>query len=275
MNTNCLSKIRSYYPRFSDKEKIIADYILENSGKIIHCSINEVAEDLKVAEATVFRFCKRIGYKGYQAMKIALASESMTAVQPASELINDGENITEKIFKSNIRSLANTLQINECASVEKAAECILFAKRVSFYGAAGSSAIAMDAFQKFISAGFHAYSFMDSHSQSMFASHLDSQDTAVVISHSGSDKESLKILDAALEKGAKTIAITGFPNSPLARRAHVSLCTSSEETEYRPEDLASLIIQLSLIDALYVNVMVKRREIPRLPASREKATSRA
>ncbi|WP_419882491.1 MurR/RpiR family transcriptional regulator [Peribacillus sp. B-H-3] len=274
MNTNCLSKIRSYYPRFSDKEKIIADYILENSGKIIHCSINEVAEDLKVAEATVFRFCKRIGYKGYQAMKIALASESMTAIQPASELMND-ENITEKIFKSNIRSLANTLQINECASVEKAAECILFAKRISFYGAAGSSAIAMDAFQKFISAGFHAYSFMDTHFQSMFASQLDSQDTAVIISHSGSDKESLKILDAALEKGAKTIVITGFPNSPLARRAHVSLCTSSEETEYRPEDLASLITQLSLIDALYVNVMVKRREISRLPASREKATSRA
>ncbi|NRG33637.1 MurR/RpiR family transcriptional regulator, partial [Bacillus circulans] len=49
MAQNCLGKIRSYYARLSEKEKKIADYILVNPEKIIHSTINELAEDLGVA----------------------------------------------------------------------------------------------------------------------------------------------------------------------------------------------------------------------------------
>ncbi|MES8790479.1 hypothetical protein U6O01_12330, partial [Cutibacterium acnes] len=75
MSKNCLGQIRSHYARLSEKEKKIADYILNNPENIIHSTINDVAEDLNVADATVFRFCKRIGFKGFQAMKITLAAE--------------------------------------------------------------------------------------------------------------------------------------------------------------------------------------------------------
>ena len=57
MTQNCLGKIRSHYARFSEKEKKIANYILEQPEQIIHSTINEVADDLNVADATVFRFC--------------------------------------------------------------------------------------------------------------------------------------------------------------------------------------------------------------------------
>jgi len=106
--TNSLGKIRSYYARLSDKEKKIADYILKNPKHIIHSTITEVAEDLNVADATVFRFCKRIGFKGYQALKIALATEIMTPIQQIHEEINEKDDeitIANKIFQSNIRTL--------------------------------------------------------------------------------------------------------------------------------------------------------------------------
>ncbi|MFT7791491.1 UNVERIFIED_CONTAM: MurR/RpiR family transcriptional regulator, partial [Escherichia coli] len=105
MAQNCLGKIRSYYARLSEKEKKIADYILENPEKIIHSTINELAEDLGVADATVFRFCKRIGFKGYQAMKIALASEVIEPIQQIHEEISENDSVktvTEKVFKSNV-----------------------------------------------------------------------------------------------------------------------------------------------------------------------------
>ncbi|MFC3885456.1 MurR/RpiR family transcriptional regulator [Bacillus songklensis] len=263
MTTSCLGKIRSYYARLSEKEKKIADYILENPERIIHSTINTVAEDLNVADATVFRFCKRIGFKGYQAMKIALASEIMTPIQQIHEEINEQDNektVTEKIFKSNIRTLENTLQILDSSSIKKAVELLLHAQRIEFYGTGGSAVIAMDAYHKFIRAGMKAFVFSDSHFQLMSASQLTEHDVAVVISHSGTNKDTLRILKTAKANGAKTIGMTSFPKSPIGQNVDVALYTISEETEYRSEALASRIGQLSLIDALYVNIAILNKE---------------
>jgi len=264
MAQNCLGKIRSYYARLSEKETKIADYILENPEKIIHSTINELAEDLGVADATVFRFCKRIGFKGYQAMKIALASEVIEPIQQIHEEISENDSVktvTEKVFKSNVRTLENTLEILNGHSIEKAVEFLLQANRVEFYGTGGSAVIAMDAFHKFVRTGIKAFSFVDSHFQLMSSSQLSENDVAVIISHSGTNKDTINIMKTAKNNGAKTIGITGYPKSPIAQNADVALFTSSEETEYRSEALSSRIGQLSLIDALYVNVMISNKNV--------------
>jgi RpiR family transcriptional regulator, carbohydrate utilization regulator len=263
MTPSCLGKIRSYYARLSEKEKKIANYILDNPDKIIYSTINEVADDLSIADATVFRFCKRIGYKGYQAMKIALASEIITPNKDIHEEISDQDNektISEKVFKSNIRTLENMLQILDFDSLQKAVELIQHADRVEFYGTGGSVVIAMDAFHKFIGTGVKAFAFPDSHFQLISASQLSKNDVAVVISHSGTNNATINILNTAIESGAKTIGITSFPKSPISQNVDVALFTSSDETEFRSEALASRIAQLSLIDALYVNVMVLNKD---------------
>lgn len=262
MNQSCLGKIRSYYARFSEKEKKIADYILNHPDKIIHSTINEVSEDLNVADATVFRFCKRIGFKGYQAMKIALASEIIEPIQQIHEEISDQDSekiITEKVFRSNIRTLENTLQILGDHALEKAIDMLLQADRVNIFGTGGSAVIAMDAFHKFIRTGIKVFSFLDSHFQLMAASQLTKNDVALVISHPGTNKDTINILNTAIGQGAKTIGITSFPKSPIGQKVDVALFTSSEETEYRSEALASRIAQLSLIDALYVNLMIQNQ----------------
>lgn len=266
MATNCIGKIRSYYAKLSEKEKRIADYILNNPENIIHNTINEVAEDLNVADATVFRFCKRIGFKGYQAMKIALASEIINPIQQIHEEIlenDDEKTISEKAFQSNIRTLENTLHILDQASIKKAIEFLLKADRVEFYGTGGSSVIAMDGFHKFVRTGIKAFAFIDSHFQLMSASQLTEKDAAIAISHSGTNKDTISILKTAKKNGAKTIAITSYPKSPIAQIADVALYTSSDEIEFRSEALSSRIAQLSLIDALYVNIMVANKEASR------------
>lgn len=263
MSQNCLRKIRSHYARLSEKEKKIANYILEDPEKIVHNTINEVAVDLNVADATVFRFCKTIGFKGYQAMKIALASEIMTPIQQIHEDISEQDNektVAEKVFNSNIRTLENTLQIIDGESMSKAVDMLIKANNVELYGTGGSAVIAMDAFHKFLRTGIKAFSFIDSHFQLMSASQLNENDVAVVISHSGANKDTINILKMAKKNGVKTIGITGFPKSFIGQNVDVALYTSAEETEYRSEALSSRIAQLSLIDALYVNLMISNKD---------------
>lgn len=263
MSKNCLGQIRSHYARLSEKEKKIADYILNNPENIIHSTINDVAEDLNVADATVFRFCKRIGFKGFQAMKIALAAEIIEPIQQIHEEISESDDertVMEKVFQSNINTLKSTLNLIDETAIEQAVDLLLKAGRVDFYGTGGSAVIAMDAYHKFIRTGIKVFTFMDSHFQILSASQLTKHDVAVVISHSGTNKDTMNILKTAKRNGAKIIGITGYPKSPLAQNSDVVLYTSSEETEYRSEALSSRIAQLSLIDALYVNVMKLNKE---------------
>lgn len=257
MTLNCLGSIRSNYAKFSEKEKKIADYILEKPETIIHRTINEVADDLNIADATVFRFSKRIGFKGFQAMKIALASEIMTPIRTIHEEVTMKDNektLTEKIFKSNIRTLQNTLQIVDHNKIKTAIDFILQAKRVEVFGTDGSAIIAMDAFSKLARAGIRASSHMETHYQLLSASHLTEEDTAIIISHSGSNKETMNILKTIHETGAKTIGITGFSKSPISLNVDLALYTNTEEIEYLSMGFESQIAQISMIDALCLNI---------------------
>lgn len=258
MSQNCLAKIRSYYPRLSDKEKRIADYILEYPSDFIHQTISQVAENLRIAEATVFRFCKRVGFKGYQDMKIALASETMSLVEELHEQVtetDDEKTIVQKVFQANIKTLEHTIELLQEPSLKKAIDYLVDANHIHFYGVGGSAITALDAYHKFVYSGLKAFSFMDAHFQEISAAQLRASDVAVIISHTGTNPDMLNIFQTAKNNGAKTIGITSFPKSPLSQKCDVALFTTAVETKYRSEALASRIAQQSLIDALLVNIM--------------------
>jgi RpiR family transcriptional regulator, carbohydrate utilization regulator len=89
---------------------------------------------------------------------------------------------------------------------------------------------------------------------------LTEKDVAVLISHSGTTKDTLDVMEVAKENGATTIGITNFAKSPLSQNVDIAFFTVSEETDYRTEAFASRIAQLRVIDTLYVNVMIARKE---------------
>ncbi|WP_214744442.1 MurR/RpiR family transcriptional regulator [Exiguobacterium sp. s189] len=263
---NGTARIRGAYSTLSKKEQRIADYILKQPEQIIHHTINQVADDLDVAESTVFRFCQRVGFKGYQALKIALASDVVAPLQDIHEDITETDTaleIAEKIFSTNGKTIESTRQILEGDSLEKTVELFLGARRIEFFGSGGSAVVALDAYHKFVRSGLQVSAILESHMQLMSASQLTTDDVAVVISHSGASKETLDIAKLLKEKGVPTIAITNYAKSPLSKIADVSLYTVSQETAFRSEALASRIAELSLIDALFTAVMMRRGEAGR------------
>lgn len=260
---SCLTRIKSMYSMFSEKEKKIADYILDDPQEIIHSTINQVADDLDIADATVFRFCKRIGFKGYQAMKISLASEIVSPIQDIHEAITEDDDevmVTEKVFNSNIQSLNDSLHLINKENIIQAVEAVLKSPKVDFYGSGGSGIVALDAHHKFLRSGITTAAYQDTHLQLLSAAQLTYEDTVFLISHSGTNKDLLEILDVVKETGATTIGITNYAKTPLAEKVDIPLYTTSKETLYRSEALSSRIAQLSLIDAIFVNIMIKREK---------------
>ncbi|RSL32093.1 MurR/RpiR family transcriptional regulator [Salibacterium salarium] len=263
-NKQCIPRIQALYSQMSEKEKRIADYIMEDPNRIVHSTINQISDDLDIADATVFRFCKRLGFKGYQAMKIALASENTsTTLKDIHETIQEEDNnqaVIEKVFQSNIRTIEDTLQLVDPSQFERAVDAMLQARRTEFYGTGGSGVIANDAHHKFMRTGLETAAYQDAHFQLMAASLLTADDVAFFISHSGANQDTLLSLETAKEKGATTICITSVQKSPLSKQADIALHTASQETDYRSEALSSRLAQLSIFDALYVSVSMQRKD---------------
>ncbi|RPF54312.1 MurR/RpiR family transcriptional regulator [Aquisalibacillus elongatus] len=258
-----LNLIRGSMSQFSDKEQKIARYILRNPQLIIHTTINQVADDLDIAEATVFRFCRRLGFKGYQALKIALASEVVETVVDIHEEISEDDSpieVTDKVFHSNIKAIERTNEIQNEESIKTVIDKLTETKNVYFYGNGGSGIVAQDAQHKFIRLGINAHAYMDSHLQLMSASQLNNQCVAFFISHTGANVDILDVVEVAKEKGAFTIAITNYAKSPLSKAVDIALYTLSDETKYRTEAISSRIAELSIIDALYVNYHIQNLE---------------
>ncbi|SDJ37046.1 MurR/RpiR family transcriptional regulator [Salimicrobium halophilum] len=260
---HCLIRIRSEYPQFTQTERKVADYILEHPERIVKGTINEVADEIGIAVSTVFRFCKTMGFKGYQDMKIELASELVGSEKEELEGIletDDEAKVTEKVFRSNIRTMEETLEVLDAEEMARAVGLFLEAEKIEFYGCGGSNIVAQDAYHKMLRTGLPVFSQPDTHMQMMSASQMKETDVAVLISQSGSTKDVLDMLHILKSNNVPVVAITNFAKSPLRERADVVLSTVAEEADYRPQMLSAAMSQMSVIDALYVNVLVKRKE---------------
>lgn len=96
-NSSCISRINEKYESQTATvaERKIALYIKENMDKALHCTLLELAEQIGVSDASVVRFCKSIGYKGFQEFKICAAME----------LIPSGQQYHPKLQKATLSAI--------------------------------------------------------------------------------------------------------------------------------------------------------------------------
>lgn len=244
------------------KDKVVYDFILANEAEMIHMSISEVAERCKVSEATLVRISQKLGYKGFQALKISVAQAQVEPILQFHEDLSQNDSsqsIAKKIFYSYCQTLMDTLEVLDTSSLEKAANAIHNASRVFFIGAGGSENVAMDAVNKLLRIGIISTTFEDYNMQQMLSSVVKPDDVVIAISHSGATISTINALALAKERGAFCISVTNIGKSPIEKYCDVCLYTSSRETFFKSEALSSRIAQLTLIDTL-VTIISFRNE---------------
>lgn len=253
-----LHKIRNLYSLMGPAERKIADYILADTQGIISCSVSELAQKCGCGDATVVRFSRRLGFDGFQALKIGIAGEIGSTSSVGSEIKKDDSCFD--IFKKRINDISMSLNMTESVldsdNLERAAQLIMKARRIAVFGLGNSAAIAMDAAHKFLRLGLDAQSCTDNHMQAIIASHLDRQSVAIGISHSGSSKDIVDALRLSKIGGATTICLTNFGSSPIIDASDIALFTMSEETKHSILGMSSRISQLTIFDAIYTYIVI-------------------
>jgi len=139
-------------------------------------------------------------------------------------------------------------------TLAETAKVIARSVRVDVYGSGASGVVAADLQQKLHRIGCLAFAWSDPHIALTSAALLGPKDVAIGISHSGTTRETIESIAMAKANGARTVAITNFPLSPLAQAVDLVLTTAARETALRSGATASRIAALTVVDCLYIAV---------------------
>ena len=257
MQKNINMLIKSYYDNLNGTSKDIADYLLKHPQTSSALTITDLARETSSSISSISRFAKKLGFNNFQELKINLltstnekkeANNLFQEINPSDSL----KDMAKKIFTSNISALNATIDTISQKQLENALEIITQKTSIAFFGLGASAIVALDGYHKFLRSDKTPLFANDYHMQLMMATTLKANSCAVIISHSGENKDALRIAQKLKEKNIATIGITSYGNSSLTKIVDVTLLSISEETNYQDEALHAIIAQISLIDTLFV-----------------------
>lgn len=270
LESSLLREIQLTYNQLTKTEKKIADYVMNHANEILFMSITDLADSCKVADASVHRFCRTIGIKGYQEFKMKLSlSIGTTRMQEKLEnhhecLENPLELEMKNILQNSISVLEETRKILEVNELEKTIHLIENSKNVYFLGIGDSLLSAKEARNKFLRVTNKVSYIEDPHMQAMVASMANEGDLFIVISYSGSTKDNIYVANIAHNAGAKVVVISRFKKSPLATYADVLLLCGSNEGPLDGGSLGTKMSQLYIIDVLYKEYYRRNIEVAQI-----------
>ena len=251
--SGALIRLRGIYPSLKTALRKVADVILRQPEMAIYASVNELAAVAGVSEATVMRFCRTLGFKGFQDFKISLAREMVIPAARHHEATVEGEagGAVRKVFQTNGAALEDTLEIVKVEAMQEAAQLLLHARQIMVIGVGGSESAVKYTGNRLLLLGLKAFIFTDFYLMLLAASLLSQEDVVLAISNLGTTREILETVDIARERKARVIGITNNSLSPLARSSSPALITASREMTIPEEAVASLVCQITLLDALF------------------------
>lgn len=273
--------IKNTYSQLGVSLKRIADLALEHPQELSAMNIKEIATACEVSIGSVTRFIKILGYKNFKAFQLELTrglSDSGytgststlpldTSISFSYELENtpiSTEEISKKVFQSNIQMLMETMQSIDYETLEMVTNMILSARNLVFLGAGRSHIVAESARTRFYRLGLNAFSYWDAHEQIVASTLATPDDLVIGISNYGHSASVVNGLTITRRKGVKTIGITSVQNSPITAAAQYNLVTifNHKNLEFQPTKLAyepasENITQMVVIDCLYMNVVAR------------------
>jgi RpiR family transcriptional regulator, repressor of rpiB and als operon len=249
-------RIRMMLPEMTPSEVRITEILLRGTSEDA-LPLKALAEQADVSEAMVVKTAKRLGFPGYRELRAALeAYKSQPTVDMHEEILREDSvtTIVQKVFRTSIQALEETLAILDMKAFERAAQAIYKANQIDFYGLGGSAQIARDVSHKFLRIGVRTSVFDDTHMMAMSAALLKDGDVVVAFSHSGRTTAILDAVQIARKNGATIIAVSNYEASPLTERSDILLCSTAQGSFLTSENAAARIAQLNIMDAIFIAV---------------------
>jgi len=132
--------ISEYFNQLTKSEKRIANYLRKNQEESAFLSAGELANRLKLSEATMVRFARNIGFDSYPAMRAVLQENFRRRVTHSARLrgrlddLREAGDIFERLVVSEIDYMSQALETVDRQALRRAVELLRSRKRIFVFG---------------------------------------------------------------------------------------------------------------------------------------------
>lgn len=250
-----LTRIRVLSPSLGVADSKVAHAVLELGTDACYRSISEVASAAGVAESTVVRASKRLGFTGFQDLKLAVArGAGVPARRRAEEPVGTPPELLATVLAATATVIEEALTTVDLGAFGRLVDLLAMSGTVLVAGIGGSSPVAQDAAYRLRSIGLRVDAPVDVQAQQVAARLLTARDVCLALSHSGATRATLDCVRDARRAGATAAAITSFDRSPLTGAVDLVLIAGGRGSPHRTDAMASRFSHLALLDALYAGV---------------------
>lgn len=271
-----LAGIRRLRDALSPAEQRVADHVLAQPRSALGASTAEIARVARVSQPTVVRFCRTVGCEGVSDFKLRLGS-ALSAARPLNHTPVTREDgaieLGAKLIDNTVSALLQQREHLGADALARAIELLDGAARIEVFAVGAYRSVADDAALRLLHLGLACSAATDPVSQLARAGTLGPGQVALMIGGGGVAEELLAAAEAARAAGAAVLAVTA-PQSPLARRADLTLVVPPPEDPPDLLPMAGRMLLLMVVDTLATGLAMRRPRAGTLPRAASAALER-
>lgn len=249
-------------------ESEIASYILNNKDAVTKLKIQELADILFISKSAIHRFVKKIGFNGFNDLKVSIAKENADLLENNSyinvnypfQAKDNPRQIAFKLLELYEKAIKDTFEYVDLDQIKAVSQLIDSADVIDVYTHAHNSNIAENFQDKMLTIGKSVNCPSSFYNQRLTVLASDQKHVAIILSYSGKATFILPIIKKLYEKGVKVIQIGKAGSNYYSQYVtyHLSI-SDSENNRDRMSQFSSHIAMQYIMDVLYGCIYNEKR----------------
>ena len=250
-------------------ESEIASYILNNKDAVTKLKIQELADILFISKSAIHRFVKKIGFNGFNDLKVSIAKENADLLENNSyinvnypfQAKDNPRQIAFKLLELYEKAIKDTFEYVDLDQIKAVSQLIDSADVIDVYTHAHNSNIAENFQDKMLTIGRSVNCPSSFYNQRLTVLASDQKHIAIILSYSGKATFILPIVKKLYEKGVKVIQIGKAGSNYYSQYVtyHLSI-SDSENNRDRMSQFSSHIAMQYIMDVLYGCIYNEKRK---------------
>ena len=250
-------------------ESEIASYILNNKDAVTKLKIQELADILFISKSAIHRFVKKIGFNGFNDLKVSIAKENADLLENNSyinvnypfQAKDNPRQIAFKLLELYEKAIKDTFEYDDLDQIKAVSQLIDSADVIDVYTHAHNSNIAENFQDKMLTIGRSVNCPSSFYNQRLTVLASDQKHVAIILSYSGKATFILPIVKKLYEKGVKVIQIGKAGSNYYSQYVtyHLSI-SDSENNRDRMSQFSSHIAMQYIMDVLYGCIYNEKRK---------------
>lgn len=250
-------------------ESEIASYILNNKDAVTKLKIQELADILFISKSAIHRFVKKIGFNGFNDLKVSIAKENADLLENYSyinvnypfQAKDNPRQIAFKLLELYEKAIKDTFEYVDLDQIKVVSQLIDSADVIDIYTHAHNSNIAENFQDKMLTIGKSVNCPSSFYNQRLTVLASDQKHVAIILSYSGKATFILPIVKKLYEKGVKVIQIGKAGSNYYSQYVtyHLSI-SDSENNRDRMSQFSSHIAMQYIMDVLYGCIYNEKRK---------------